>query len=216
MNKSLDPPDTGLEEQLREALVALEQATARERQTRLESEFLLESLRDLGFAERTSEVYARSLVMLRQSIGFDDAFVLRAAFAGEPLEAVASTSEQFRSVRFELGPHFDRVKAGAAIPVYDISAMVEWTDQPDSVRQNVVSTLSIPVPQEIGATIIVCTSATKGGFNAASVQAAQRFGLLVSQALRMTGVREDELQTALVRLSTQTNLIVRRHAKESY
>lgn len=203
MNKSLDPPDTGLEEQLREALVALEQATARERQTRLESEFLLESLRDLGFAERTSEVYARSLVMLRQSIDFDDAFVLRAAFAGEPLEAVASTSEQFRSVRFELGPHFDRVKAGAAIPVYDISAMVEWTDQPDSVRQNVVSTLSIPVPQEIGATIIVCTSATKGGFNAASVQAAQRFGLLVSQALRMTGVREDELQTALVRLSTQ-------------
>ena len=125
MNKSLDPPDTGLEEQLREALVALEQATARERQTRLESEFLLESLRDLGFAERTSEVYARSLVMLRQSIDFDDAFVLRAAFAGEPLEAVASTSEQFRSVRFELGPHFDRVKAGAAIPVYDISAMVE-------------------------------------------------------------------------------------------
>ncbi|MAV46324.1 MAG: response regulator [Alphaproteobacteria bacterium TMED89] len=203
MSKPSDSQDTGLEEQLREALIALEQATARERQTRLESKFLLESLRDLGFAERTSEVYGRSLELLQQSIAFDDAFLLRAAFAGEPLEAVAATSDLFKSITFAMGPHFERVKAGAAIPVYDISAMQEWADQPADVGARVVSTLSIPVPQEIGATIIVCTSAKKGAFNAASVQAAQRFGLLVSQALRMTRVREDELQTALVRLSSQ-------------
>ena len=87
--------------------------------------------------------------------------------------------------------------------VFDIEAMEEWQSQSIAVRENVVSTLSIPVPQEIGATIIVCTSHQKGAFNEVSVQAAERFGLLVSQAVRMTRVREDELQTALVRLSSQ-------------
>lgn len=203
MSKEPDLPNTGLEEQLREALVALEQATMRERQTRLESEFLLESLRDLGFSERTSEVYLRSLEMLRQSLAFDDAFVVRAPFSGEPLKSVATTHPRFKDVSFDMGPHFERVKSGAAIPVFDISIMEEWQKQPDTVRKGVVSTLSIPVPQEIGATIIVCVSQSKGGFNNASLQAAQRFGLLVAQALRMTRVREDELQTALVRLSSQ-------------
>ena len=203
MSKDQDLQNTGLEEQLREALVALEQATIRERQTRLESEFLLESLRDLGFAEQTSEVYARSLEMLRQSVLFDEAFVLRAAFSGEPLQVVASTHAKFQDQSFEMGSHFERVKSGAAIPVYDIEMMEEWQKQPVAVRENVVATLSIPVPQEIGATIIVCTSPERGGFNDASLQAAQRFGLLVAQAIRMTRVREDELQTALVRLSSQ-------------
>lgn len=203
MNKDLDAPNTGLEEQLREALVALEQATARERQTRLESEFLLESLRDLGFAERTSEVYSRALVMLRQSVEFDDAFIVRAPFSGEPLKAVASTADKYAHLTFDMGPHFERVKHGAAISVFDISAMSEWKTQPAAVKDNIVSTLSIPVPQEIGATVIICTSNRRGGFNGASLKAAQRFGMLVSQALRMTRVREDELQTALVRLSSQ-------------
>lgn len=203
MSKDQDLQNTGLEEQLCEALVALEQATIRERQTRLESEFLLESLRDLGFVEQTSEVYARSLEMLRQSVFFDEAFVLRAAFSGEPLQVVASTHAKFQDKSFEMGSHFERVKSGAAIPVYDIEMMEEWQKQPVEVRENVVATLSIPVPQEIGATIIVCTSPERGGFNDASLQAAQRFGLLVAQAIRMTRVREDELQTALVRLSSQ-------------
>ncbi|MGA0236174.1 MAG: PAS-domain containing protein, partial [Alphaproteobacteria bacterium] len=203
MERKQDLQSTGLEEQLREALVALEQATARERQTRLESEFLLESLRDLGFAERTSEVYSRSLEMLRESMPFDEAFVLRAPFSGELLKVAASTHLKFQEVTFEMTPHFELVKSGAAIPVFDIEAMEEWQSQSIAVRENVVSTLSIPVPQEIGATIIVCTSHQKGAFNDVSVQAAERFGLLVSQAVRMTRVREDELQTALVRLSSQ-------------
>ncbi|MGB1162075.1 MAG: PAS domain-containing sensor histidine kinase, partial [Alphaproteobacteria bacterium] len=203
MSKDQDLQNSGLEEQLREALVALEQATVRERQTRLESEFLLESLRDLGFAEQTSEVYSRSLEMLRQSVFFDEAFVLRAPLSGEPLRVVASTHAKFQDASFDMNPHFERVKSGVAIPVYDIETMEEWQKQPIEVRENVISTLSIPVPQEIGATIIICTSHEKGGFNDASLQAAQRFGLLVAQAIRMTRVREDELQTALVRLSSQ-------------
>lgn len=205
MSKDQDLQNSGLEEQLREALVALEQATVRERQTRLESEFLLESLRDLGFAEQTSEVYSRSLEMLRQSVFFDEAFVLRAPFSGEPLRVVASTHGKFQDASFDMNPHFERVKSGVAIPVYDIETMEEWQKQPIEVRENVISTLSIPVPQEIGATIIVCTSHERGGFNNASLQAAQRFGLLVAQAIRMTRVREDELQTALVRLSSQAD-----------
>lgn len=203
MNQDLKAPNTGLEEQLREALVALEQATARERQTRLESEFLLESLRDLGFAERTSEVYSRALVMLRQSIEFDEAFIIRAAFSGEPLRSVASTTERYAQLTFDMAPHFERVKHGAVIPVFDISGMSEWKGQSEAIREDIVATLSIPVPQEIGATIIICTSKTRGGFNGVSLKAAQRFGMLVAQALRMTRVREDELQTALVRLSSQ-------------
>lgn len=203
MNQDLKAPNTGLEEQLREALVALEQATARERQTRLESEFLLESLRDLGFAERTSEVYSRALVMLRQSIEFDEAFIIRAAFSGEPLRSVASTNERYAQLTFDMAPHFERVKHGAVIPVFDISGMSEWKGQSEAIREDIVATLSIPVPQEIGATIIICTSKTRGGFNGVSLKAAQRFGMLVAQALRMTRVREDELQTALVRLSSQ-------------
>ena len=57
MTAGLNTPPSHLEEQLREALVSLERATIRERQTRLETEFLLESLRELGFSDRAEEVY---------------------------------------------------------------------------------------------------------------------------------------------------------------
>ena len=203
MTPDLRADALGLEEQLREALVALEQATARERQTRLETEFLLESLRDLGFADRTSEVYQHALEKLRESIPFEEAFVLRTPFGNEPLRVVASTNERFADAVFEVGPHFERVKNGHVVPIFNIRAVKEWAEQPEALKEDVVSTLSIPVPQDIGAIIIVCASPDKGAFNAVSAPAAQRFGLLVAQALRMTRVREDELQSALVRLSSQ-------------
>lgn len=203
MEADEDPNALGLEEQLREALVDLEQATARERQTRLETEFLLESLRELGFADRSQEVYEQALKKLREAIAFDDAFVLRAPFGDEPLRAVATTHDRFAEAAFELGPHFDRVRGGHVVPIFNIRVVKEWAAQPEAVKERVVSTLSIPVPQDIGAIIIVCTSAQIGAFNGTSTEAAQRFGLLVAQALRMTRVREDELQSALVRLSSQ-------------
>ena len=203
MTAGLNTPPSHLEEQLREALVSLEQATIRERQTRLETEFLLESLRELGFSDRAEEVYQKSLTILRESVNFSEAFILRQAFGGEPLKVVASTHPRFEQARFAMTPHFSRVKAGTVVPVFNITAVADWQDQPDDVRAGVVSTLSVPVPQETGLVAIVCTSPDKGAFNAVSNTAVQRFGLLVSQALRMTRVREDELQSALVRLSSQ-------------
>jgi signal transduction histidine kinase/HPt (histidine-containing phosphotransfer) domain-containing protein len=203
MTAGLNSPSIHLEEQLREALVSLEQATARERQTRLETEFLLESLRELGFSDRAEEVYQKSLTILRASVTFDEAFILRQSFGGEPLNVVASTHPRFEPAKFAMSPHFSRVKAGTVVPVFNIAAVTDWQDQPETVRKGVVSTLSVPVPQETGLVAIVCTSPEKGAFNAVSTTAAQRFGLLVSQALRMTRMREDELQSALVRLSSQ-------------
>lgn len=203
MTAGLNTPPSHLEEQLREALISLEQATTRERQTRLETEFLLESLRELGFSDRAEEVYQKSLTMLRESVSFSEAFILRQAFGGEPLHVVASTHRRFEQARFAMSPHFSRVKAGTVVPVFNIAAVADWQEQPDEVRAGVVSTLSVPVPQETGLVAIVCTSPDKGAFNAVSTTAVQRFGLLVSPALRMTRVREDELQSALVRLSSQ-------------
>lgn len=192
-----------LEERLREALVSLKQAKVRERQTRLETEFLLESLRDLGFSERAEQVYQKSLAILGESVAFADAFILRQPFGGEPLHVVASTDPPFDLARFEMSPHFKRVKSGTVVPIFNIAAVTDWTSQPAAMRAGVVSTLTISVPQETGMVAIVCTSPDKGGFNTVSSTAVQRFGLLVSQALRMTRVREDELQSALVRLSSQ-------------
>jgi len=203
MTAGLNTPPSHLEEQLREALVSLEQATTRERQTRLETEFLLESLRELGFSDRAEEVYQKSLSILRANVSFDEAFILRQSFGGEPLKVVASTHPRFELAQFAMSPHFNRVKAGTVVSVFNIAAVTDWQDQPETVRNGVVSTLSVPVPQETGLVSIVCTSPEKGAFNAVSTTAAQRFGLLVSQALRMTRVREDELQSALVRLSSQ-------------
>ena len=181
----------------------LQQATTRERQTRLETEFLLESLRELGFSDRAEEVYQKSLTMLRESVSFSEAFILRQAFGGEALQVVASTHRRFEQARFAMSTHFSQVKAGTVVPVFNIAAAADWQEQPDEVRAGVVSTLSVSVPQETGLVAIVCTSPDMGAFNAVSTTAVQRFGLLVSQALRMTRVREDELQSALVRLSSQ-------------
>ena len=74
-----------------EALVSLEQATIRERQTRLETEFLLESLRELGFSDRAEEVY-QSLTILRESVNFS-----RPSFCARPL--VVSRSRLSRAPR---------------------------------------------------------------------------------------------------------------------
>lgn len=185
------------------AQAAVNTAQAREREAREETEFVLACLRELGDAENLAAVYDRALDLLRDEFGFDEAFIVRAPFTGESYSTVATTHEAFASVSLVHNTDLETVKAGKAVHLADMRAVPWFAELPGSAQARMAATLLIPIPQDIGAMAIICTTEQRGGLAHAPLQAAQRFGWLVAQALRTTRVREDELQSALVRLSSQ-------------
>ena len=98
--------------------------------------------------------------------------------------------------------HFSRVKAGTAVRSSPSRRWRDWQINPMTFAPVCLNAVGAGAAgNRTGGDSN--ESPDKGAFNAVSTTAVQRFGLLVSQALRMTRVREDELQSALVRLSSQ-------------
>lgn len=188
----------GQSEELLEALVDLERAKEKERESRFESEVLLDGLRAITAAPGADEMLASLLRVLRNAIGFDEAFIL-AANGGDTFQVVATTDPVFRSGAWVPGAMFKRVLAGSPVALFDVTRSPEWEVQPIAVKTRVRSALHAPLHTPSSAAIFVCISGHPGFFNKQHVHLLQRFSPLASQAIINLGVRERELTEEALR-----------------
>jgi len=103
-------------ERLREIVLDLKQAQARERQLRLEADTLLHGLKALTLARDSAEVFGRIMEVLREPLGFEQAFVLSAE--GSPvgeLRVIASTAPVEEEALWRAGELFGRALGGEVI-----------------------------------------------------------------------------------------------------
>ncbi|MBI3899803.1 MAG: HAMP domain-containing histidine kinase [Gammaproteobacteria bacterium] len=179
----------GQSEKLLEVLVDLERAKEIERQSRFESEALLEGLHAITMASSTDEVFASLLEVLRGTIGFDDAFILSTE-GGDVLEVVATTDPIFRWTTWIQGATFNRVLAGTPVALFDVARAPEWEVQSPTVKARVKSALHASFYAPKSAALFICTNRRPGFFNKQHIHLLQRFAPLASQAMISLNARE--------------------------
>lgn len=169
-------------EQLREALLDLERANTRERDTRLEAEALLSGLRVLTDHDRRGTMFEDLLRLFQGLLGFEDAFILLARDATE-MHVVASTSPRFDGAVWARGELVGRMSLDRPLAFFDIGAVPEWRQQPPTTRGGVCSALHVLLRGQPQPAVLIATHSSRGFFGEKHLRLAARFAPLASQAL---------------------------------
>ena len=170
------------EETLREALIDLAQAREQEARQRVESEGLLQGLQVLIEPADKAVMFTRLLEVMRGVLHFEQACVLTGRGDGQ-LRPIATTSDQFNDTVWVTDRLFQRALEGEPTAAFDVGAITEWRNQPDSARQGVTSALHAPLRGGDTPALLLCTHSRRAFFNREHVRLAQRFAPLAAQAL---------------------------------
>lgn len=175
-------------EQLLEALVDLERVKERERESRFESEVLLEGLRAITVAANADRMFSSLLEIFSKAIGFDDAFIL--VLEDNALKVIATTDPIFRWTTWTPSGLFQRVLAGSPVALFDIARAPEWSAQPPLVKERVKSALHGSFYTPKAPAVFVCVSQQPSFFAKRHIHLLQRFSPLASQAMISLEARE--------------------------
>ena len=135
-------------EQLREALLNLEETRKREAQHHQMAEVLLAGLRVLVFTEDPNELFLKLFEIMREALDFEAAFVL--TIDDEGLFRPQATSDAlFDQTVWKPMSMFRRVIEGQPAAAFDTRLIEEWQSQPETVKSSVRSALHFvgPPPQ---------------------------------------------------------------------
>lgn len=191
-------------ERLREIVLDLKQAQARERQLRLEADTLLHGLKALTLARDSAEVFGRIMEVLREPLGFEQAFVLSAAGSPEgELRMIASTAPVVGDARWCVGALFSRALEGEVIISVETAQVWEWQQRPVAQAAQVRSAIYIPIIGERQRALLIATHSQRVRFDHRHKQMASRFKPLISQAM----ARVEQLE-ALAQANREMRLVL--------
>ena len=170
-------------EKLREALLQLEETRKREQQERKISETLLEGLSAIVQAHDPDEIFRELLRVLREPLGFEEAFMLIERDDGT-LTTSTSSDPIFLDTVWQPGAMFERVFAGQPAAVYNTKLVPEWRSQPDPVKRISGSALHFTIHSSQPRAMFVCVHSQPAHFSRRHVLLARRFSILATQALQ--------------------------------
>ena len=170
-------------EELREALLNLEDARTREARQRQMAEALLEGLRVLVFTEDPHELFLRLFDVMRKPLDFETAFVLTIDDKGS-FKPQATSNALFGETVWRPQSMFRRVIEGQPVAAFDTELIDEWRSQPRAVRDSVRSALHFSIHSSERKALFICTHSTRGHFSRDHIALAHRFSILAIQALQ--------------------------------
>ena len=171
------------EEELREALLNLEDARNREIQQRKMAETLLEGLRVIVLADNPHTLFLQLFDVMRKSLDFEAAFVL--TMDDEGLFRPQATSDAlFEKTVWKPMSMFHHVIEGQPVAAFDTSVIAEWRAQPDSVKNSVRSALHFSIHPSVRKALFICTHSKRGHFSRDHITLTRRFSILATQALQ--------------------------------
>ncbi len=202
----------GKSEELREALLNLEEARSREAQHRQTAEALLEGLRVLVFTDDPDKLFPALFDVMKKPLDFENAFVLIADEDGL-FRAQASSDNLLLTTVWEAQSMFQRVIRGEPVAVFDTELVSEWRSQPDHIRSTVKSALHFSISSSEQKALFICTHSSRGHFSRDHLSLAHRFSMLTIQALqklqteRRVATLEKQLETEAQLASLNQKLI---------
>ncbi len=170
-------------EGLREALLNLEEARAREVQQRRMAEALLAGLRVIVSTENTHEMFLRLFDVMREALDFTAAFVLILGDDGLYIPT-ASSDKMFNGTVWKPESMFNRVIEGQPVAVFDTRTVKEWCAQPENVRNSVRSALHFSIHTSERKALFICTHSNRSQFSRNHIELVRRFSMLTIQALQ--------------------------------
>jgi signal transduction histidine kinase len=191
-------------EELREALLDLEDARNREARQRQTAETLLAGLRALVLARGSGDLFSRLFQVLRGALDYASAFVLIAAPDGT-LTPQASSDARFASTVWRPGPMLRRVIAGQPVAVFDTRQTEEWQQQSAELREAARAALHFAVHTAEQQAVFVGVHPDRGHFSRDHLDLARRFSMLATQALQ-TLESETRLADLEEKLATEAKL----------
>ena len=194
----------GTSEELREALLNLEEARKREAQQRQMAEALLAGLRVLVMTEDPHELFLELFEVMRDPLDFEAAFVLQENEAGT-LSPMTSSDPVFMGTLWQPGSMFRRVMGGQSVAVFDTGLVDEWYAQTETIRQIARSALHFSIYTTQRRALFVCTHSQRGHFSRNHVTLARRFSFLATQALHQLE-SEQRLSDLQMRLDAEAKL----------
>jgi signal transduction histidine kinase/ActR/RegA family two-component response regulator len=194
----------GATEELREALLDLEESRKLEEYQRQMAEVLLSGLRVLVLTTDSGDIFPRLFEVLAKPLDFQGAFVLEAGEDGT-FRPVASSYPLYTGTLWKSFGMFNRVIAGQPVAVFDTNAVDEWRFQPDEIRRAARSALHFSIASAQREAIFVCTHPARARFTQNHIRLARRFSVLAIQALQKLE-SEAKLTYLEERLAAETRL----------
>jgi signal transduction histidine kinase len=193
-----------ISEELREALLNLEEARKREEHQRQMAEALLAGLQVLVLTTDSRQLFLKLFDVMRKPLDFAAAFVLILGDDGI-LKPVASSDPLFTSTVWQPQAMFTRVIAGFPTAVFDTQFVDEWRLQSETVRQAARSALHFSIHATERKAIFICTHPSRAHFSRDHIDLARRFSILATQALQKL---ESEVKIANLkeRLDTEAKI----------
>lgn len=170
-------------EELREALLNLEDARDREVRQRQMAEALLAGLRALVFTEDPNELFLKLFEAMRDALDFEAAFVLTMDDEGL-FRPQAASEAMFEETVWKPKAMLRRVIGGQPVAAFDTNVIDEWRSQPEIVRNAVRSALHFSIRPSERKALFICTHSGRGHFSRNHIVLARRFSMLANQALQ--------------------------------
>ena len=173
----------GASEELREALLNLEDARNREALQRQTAEALLAGLRVLVFNEDPQALFLRLFDVMREPLDFEAAFVLTADDDGL-FKTQATSDKLFQATVWESHSMFRRVIEGEPVAVFNTEFVSEWSSQSRIIKASAKSALHFSIRSSEQKALFVCTHSSRGHFSRDHLALAHRFSMLAVQAMQ--------------------------------
>lgn len=170
-------------EELREALLNLEDARNREAYQRQMAEALLEGLRILVFTDDPQALFLKLFDIMQKPLDYEAAFVLT-SLEDRSFKPQASSDPLFQETIWQPNSMFRRVLDGQPVAVFDTELVDEWRSQPRSIRDRVRSALHFSIRSSGQEALFICTHSARGHFSKDHLTLARRFSILAMQALQ--------------------------------
>ena len=175
-------------ERLREALLDLDRARKKEAEQRQIAETLLAGLHELVSATG-SDLYRRLFAILQGPLECEESFVAVVQDSGEA-KVVASSTEFFKDLQWQVGPMFERVLSGRPVAIYDTSKVPEWQEQSAEVLALARSAIHFRIETPEHKALFTCVHSKAAHFSQKHIALVKRFSILASQAFRVVRLEE--------------------------
>ena len=176
-------------ERLKEIVIDLEMSKDREKELRILSDSLYEGVKALTSSNDSDAIFRNLITSLESAFQFDFALVATKRFSDDLssedlyLDCSYATDDRFNALSWQVKKTFARILKGKPVVLASIERIEEWSCISDELKQEIQSSVYLPVIGQRNAAIIMFFSRTSGFYTNHHKSLASKLNNLLNQAI---------------------------------
>lgn len=176
-------------ERLREIIIDLEMSKDRERELRVLSDSLYEGVKALTSSNESDVIFRNLVTSLKSAFQFDVALVATRRSSDDSssetpcLYCSYATDDRFEALSWQVKKTFARILKGKPVVLASIERIEEWSTISYALKQEIQSSVYLPVIGQRNAAVIMFFSKTQGFYTNHHKSLASKLNNLLHQAI---------------------------------